>query len=61
MKKDYLRIHYSGWHEKYDEWILKNSRRVQHQWAPGFDFRLNNRIDILDERNKWLEAKIIEI
>ena len=31
MRNDEIRVHYTGWSIKYDEWVVKNSERVQKQ------------------------------
>lgn len=31
------------------------------QWRFGSQFKINNRIDVLDEKNKWLEGRVINI
>ena len=61
LKEDKVYVHFSGWHQKYDEWIEWNSPRIQPQWKPGMKFRINNRIDVKDTYNKWLEANIVEV
>lgn len=54
-------MHYTGWQYKYDEWIELPSPRVQKQWARGQPVRLNTRLDVVDQKGKWLEAQVIEI
>lgn len=61
VRDNMIRVHYNGWHAKYDEWIDMNSHRVQKQWIKGKEFSLNNRLDILDERDTWLEARVIDM
>lgn len=56
-----LRVHFTGWSYKYDEWIDERSDRVLKQWRRGMPFRINNRIDVKDVKGKWLEARIIHI
>ena len=31
MRADEVKVHYNGWDRKYDEWILKDSERIQKQ------------------------------
>jgi len=70
-----IRVHYTGWSNKYDEWIEKDSERILKQcklirglWVcmsfigtKGKKFRLNNRIDANDENGKWLEARVVDV
>ena len=54
-------MHYTGWSNKWDEWIDWNSDRILKQWNCNREFQLNNRIDVKDTYGKWLEAFIIEV
>jgi len=61
IRDNQIRVHYNGWAAKYDEWIHMNSPRILKQWQRGQEFMINNRLDILDERDTWLEARVIEM
>lgn len=77
VRNDQIRVHYSGWSVKYDEWIDWHSNRVQKQCKlikvarlnvlqrkigkKGMHFHHNNRLDVLDETEKWLEARVIDV
>ena len=69
-------MHYTGWSTKYDDWIPTSSERIINQCMlyrersilklknvgqKDMEFQLNNRIDILDEKQNWLEARVIEV
>ena len=56
-----VKVHYSAYNKKYDDWIEDTSPRLQKQWQRGDKFRLHNRIDVKDTYNKWIEAIIIAI
>lgn len=46
-------MHYTGFPTQKDEWIEKNSSRLQKQWKFGQEFKLFNRIDVfLDSDDK---------
>lgn len=60
-KDDKVKVHFTGWHQKYDEWIDQTSSRIQPQWKPRMPFKVNNRIDVKDTYNKWMEAIIVEV
>lgn len=61
LRNNEIRVHFTGWSNKYDEWIEKNSDRVLKQWQKGMEFHLNNRLDVKDEMGKWLEARVIDV
>jgi len=61
VRNDMVRVHYTGWSPKFDEWVEISSDRILKQWQRGMNFQLNHRIDVLDERDTWREAKIIEM
>jgi len=75
LRNNEIRVHYTGWSNKYDEWIEKDSERILKQcklirglWVcmsfigtKGKKFRLNNRIDANDENGKWLEARVVDV
>jgi|LauGreDrversion4_2_1035121.scaffolds.fasta_scaffold4458249_1 hypothetical protein len=54
-----VKVHFTGWSMKYDEWIDVQSDRIVKQWVRGDPFMLFQRLDVRDEKNKWLEAQII--
>mmetsp|Transcript_31275 Transcript_31275/g.27645 ORF Transcript_31275/g.27645 Transcript_31275/m.27645 type:complete len:257 (-) Transcript_31275:220-990(-) len=56
-----VHIHYSGFSDKWNEWIEWDSNRILKQWSNGREFQINNRIDAKDTYNKWLEAFIIKL
>jgi hypothetical protein len=58
-----LKIHFSGWSNKYDEWIDTeiSPHRLVKQWQRGEPVRLFNRLDVKDTVNKWMEAHVVEI
>mmetsp|Transcript_1526 Transcript_1526/g.1480 ORF Transcript_1526/g.1480 Transcript_1526/m.1480 type:complete len:310 (+) Transcript_1526:1-930(+) len=56
-----VHVHYSGFSDRWNEWIQWDSPRLLKQWRPGRLFQINNRIDVIDTQNKWLEAFVIEI
>jgi len=56
-----IKVHYSGWSAKYDEWINVRSDRLLKQWKPGMRFQLNHRLDIYDRYEKWLEARVANL
>lgn len=56
-----LKVHYCGFSKNFDEWINEDSNRIQKQWRHGQEFRLNNRIDVIDTYNYWKEARIIDL
>ena len=59
LRQNSLYVTYTGYSHKFDEWISIDSERVQKQWRPGQAFHLNNRLDICDCKNKWLEATVV--
>eukprot|EP00347_Sterkiella_histriomuscorum_P013052 403366200 len=61
MQNKRVQVHYSGLGSNYDEFIELNSPRIQKQWRDGMEFKINNRLDILDKDFRWLEATIVEI
>jgi hypothetical protein len=56
-----VKVHFTGWSTKYDEWIDVHSDRIIKQWVRGNPFQRNQRLDVKDEKNKWLEAHILEV
>lgn len=54
-------MHFSGWSDKYNEWLPYTSERIQKQWKTGDPFRLNNRIDVKDTYDRWLEASVVKV
>ena len=56
-----MKVHYTEWSEKWDEWVDWDSSRLQKQWKQGDEFKLNNRIDVKDTYNKWLEATVVKV
>ena len=59
-----MKVHYTGWSTKYDEWIdvkEQGEEKIIQQWKRGERFRVNQRIDVKDGKNKWLEAQVIEV
>jgi hypothetical protein len=54
-------VHFSNFGAKYDDWIEQDSPRLQKQWQRGDMFKLNNRIDVKDTQNNWLEARVIKL
>lgn len=53
-------IHYTGWPNKWDEWVGINSPRLLKQWKLGNDLQINHRIDVKCQ-GKWLEAQVIKV
>ena len=49
-----MKVHFSGWSNKYDEWVEENSPRLMRQWRRGQALQLNNRVDVQDV-NKLLK------
>jgi len=60
LKCHRIRVHYTGYPAKKDEWIPRNSNRLQKQWVKGKAFQLNNRVDVYFE-GEWLEGLVMEI
>ncbi|EAR85579.1 OTU-like cysteine protease (macronuclear) [Tetrahymena thermophila SB210] len=63
-----IRVHYSGWSQKYDEWISVDSSRILKQWhrsnsqVKQIPISVNNRLDVYhEESGQWLEAIVKEI
>lgn len=56
-----VKVHFSGYSEQYDDWVDTKSGKIIKQWKPGAKFKLNNRLDVLDECGNWLEARVIEL
>ena len=57
-----LKVTYTDFDSKYDEWIEQGSDRILEQYSQGGCIKLNNRIDVLDlKKNKWREARVIEM
>ncbi len=61
LKPNEIYITYSGWSSKFDEWIPVDSPWVVKQWNGEGMPVVNNRLDVLDERKEWLEARVIEV
>ncbi len=61
VQQDTLSVTFTGFTSKYNEEIPIDSTRILKQWHPTSKFKLNNRLDILDQKNKWLEATVIHI
>jgi OTU domain-containing protein 5 len=61
IRKNAVRVHFNGWAPKFDEWIDNHSDRLLKQWQRGMEFSLHHRLDIVDERHEWLEARIVDI
>lgn len=58
----FLKVTYTDFDAKYDEWIEQGSSRILEQYTEGGCLKLNNRIDVLDlKKNKWREARVIEM
>ncbi len=57
-------VHYTYWDFKFDEWVDNISTRIvavhTHTYVDGGALKLGQRIEALDDRNKWLEAFVIE-
>jgi len=49
-RKGQLKVHYSGFAPKYDEWLPVDSPRLMKQWRRGKLFMINNRLDVQDSR-----------
>eukprot|EP00825_Cyclidium_porcatum_P015769 TRINITY_DN1903_c0_g1_i2.p1 TRINITY_DN1903_c0_g1~~TRINITY_DN1903_c0_g1_i2.p1 ORF type:complete len:668 (+),score=151.99 TRINITY_DN1903_c0_g1_i2:92-2095(+) len=58
---DMIKVHYTGWSNKYDEWIKLPSDRVLKQWKKGLPIQINNRIDVKHKIGVWLEALVTQI
>lgn len=56
-----VKVHFTGWPIKYDEWVQLPSHRVQKQWKRGKQIALNNRLDVKDVKGKWLEAFVVDL
>jgi len=58
-----IKVTYTNFESKYDEWIPAHSDRLLKQFTPDLSFnelKLNHRINILDiKRNKWRTAQVI--
>ena len=52
-KNNMIKVHFTGYHEKYDDWLNQFSEKLQPQWTYGKELMMNNRIDVLDEHKKW--------
>lgn len=58
-----LKVTYTEFDSRYDEWLPANSHRVQEQFSPqmGVDqLKVNNRIDVWDA-GKWREALVTDL
>ena len=59
-----LYVTYLFWSHHWDTWVEDINARCAYlhtyTYAPGGVLRLGQRLDVLDEMNKWLEAFIIE-
>jgi OTU domain-containing protein 5 len=61
LKPDAIFVKYSGYHNKFNRWVPNNPSHILTQWRRGNDFKINNRIDVLDTKSEWREAQLIEI
>lgn len=57
-------ITYLYWEDKWDEWIAEDEDRMAplhtHTYYPGGLLKKGQRIECLDERNKWIESFVID-
>lgn len=57
-------VHYTYWDFKFDEWVDNISNRIvpvhTHTYVDGGELKEGQRIEVLDDRSKWLEAFIID-
>lgn len=55
---------YLYWESRFDEWISNVPERLAslhaHTYYPGGELKVGQRVEVLDEQNKWLEAFVIE-
>lgn len=56
-----LKVHFTGWSYKYDEWISEDSERVLKQWRRGMPLKVGHRLDVRDVKGKWLEAVVVQV
>lgn len=56
-----IKVHYTSWSKKFDEWIALPSDRVLKQWKRGRQIQVNNRIDVLHATGVWFEALVQKI
>ena len=56
-----MKVHFTGWSYKYDEWIDEGSERVLKQWRRGQSLKVGHRLDVRDVKGKWLEAVVVHI
>lgn len=57
-------VHYIYWDHKFDEWITNIHERFAplhaHTYYEGGELKVGQRVEALDEQNKWLEAFVYE-
>eukprot|EP01039_Chlorochromonas_danica_P005045 gene5045-5539_t len=57
-------VSYLYWESRFDEWISNIPERLAplhaHTYYPGGELKVGQRVEVLDEQNKWLEAFVIE-
>lgn len=61
LKENEVFVKYTGYHNKFNRWVPNNPSHILHQWRRGHEFSINNRIDLLDTKNNWEEAQVIDI
>jgi len=65
-------VHYHGYLEKWDEWILKNSSRLsekgsrvdEDKWeklTKILSFKIGDDLDVLDSSGTWISARVIDM
>jgi len=54
------KVHYSGYHRKFDRWVELSSDCILKQWRVNQSFKINNRVDVLDTYNEWREARVVD-
>lgn len=52
LKSEGILIHYTGYANKFDRLVQNQPDQILKQWGYGKEFQINNRIDVLDTRNK---------
>jgi len=59
-----VKVTYRYWSNKWDEWVDMDSHRIQAPrsmtYHQGGELRVNQRIEVLDERSVWMEAHVLE-
>ena len=61
IESDAVKVHFSGWSQKFEQWIPKDSPRLLKQWERGQPLHVNNRIDVKNNAMGWLQARVMKI